>query len=108
MADQTYDKLRNKTTGELREIAKALEGEGIPGFANLSRDALLLAVCKATGVPEEQYRHATVGDKKTVKQRIRALKIERDAALEAKDSAQLSRLRRKIHRLKRQLRAASL
>jgi len=108
MAEKSFEKLRKKTTLELREIAKGLEGEGIPGFANLGRNELLLALCRATGVPEDQYKHLKLVDKKPLKDRIETLKGERDAALQARDGAQLSRVRRKIHRLKRRLRAASL
>ncbi len=46
-------------------------------------------------------------DKKIIKERIRGLKKERDAALESKDSVQLKRVRRRIHRLKRDLRRAT-
>jgi hypothetical protein len=49
---------------------------------------------------------AAANDKKAIKQRIRALKKDRDAALEGKDSVALKRVRRRIHRLKRQLRRA--
>lgn len=45
--------------------------------------------------------------KKDLKERIRALKKDRNAALESKDSVQLKRVRRRIHRLKRQLRRAN-
>lgn len=108
MANQGFDKLRKKTTEELREIAKGQEENPIAGFANMGRNELLLAVCKATGVPEEQYKHVEVGDAKALKTRIQELKVERATALEAKDSVQLSRVRRKIHRLKHKLRAAAL
>ena len=46
-------------------------------------------------------------DKKTIKEQIRGLKKERDAALESKNSVQLKRVRRRIHRLKRHLRRAT-
>ncbi len=108
MAGQSFRKLRNKTTAELREMAKGLEGDGLPGFSNLSRNELVLGLCKALDVPETQYKHVEAGDRKALKDRIVALKTERAAAIDAKDSAQLSRVRRKIHRLKRQLRAAAL
>ena len=46
-------------------------------------------------------------DKKSIKERIRGLKKDRDAALESKDSVQLKQVRRRIHRLKRELRRAT-
>ncbi len=45
--------------------------------------------------------------KKALKERIRDLKRERDAALASKDAVQLKRVRRRLHKLKRQLRRAS-
>jgi len=43
-------------------------------------------------------------DKGKVKAEIRALKKERDQALEAKDGTKLKRTRQKIHRLRHKLR----
>ncbi len=47
-------------------------------------------------------------DKAAIKARIRELKAQRDEALAAGDSVQLKRVRRKIHRLKRQLHKATV
>ena len=44
-------------------------------------------------------------DRTKLKTQITELKVERDRALEAKDSKQLKKARRQIHRLKHQLRA---
>jgi hypothetical protein len=52
-------------------------------------------------------KDAETADKKTIKEQIRGLKKDRDAALESKDSVQLKRVRRRIHRLKRHLRRAT-
>ena len=46
------------------------------------------------------------GVKRDIKQRIRALKRDRDAALGGGDAVQLKRVRRRIRRLKRRLRRA--
>jgi hypothetical protein len=45
--------------------------------------------------------------KSDLKQKIRELKVKRTAALEAHDSVQLARVRRRIQRLKRRIRRAS-
>jgi hypothetical protein len=50
---------------------------------------------------------AAAPDKKAIKERLRGLKKDRDAALESKDAVQLKRVRRRIHRLKRDLRRAT-
>ncbi|MEN8182870.1 MAG: hypothetical protein ABFS46_10090 [Myxococcota bacterium] len=47
------------------------------------------------------------GEKSKLKERIRALKGERDTALAGRDAVQLKRLRRRIHKLKRQLRRSA-
>lgn len=49
---------------------------------------------------------AAASDKRAIRERIRELKRARAAALESKDSVQLKRVRRRLHRLKRQLRRA--
>jgi hypothetical protein len=47
-------------------------------------------------------------DKSSVKARIRELKTQRAAAIEAHDHAQLKTVRRTIHRLKRQIHKATV
>ena len=46
-------------------------------------------------------------DKGAIKKQIRELKVERDRYLEAHDSVELKKVRRKIHVLKRKARAAT-
>jgi hypothetical protein len=103
----TYDELRKMTVAQLRDIAKDLDHEAVKGYTQLNKEHLLPAVCKALGV-EVHAHHDVVGlDKAGVKQRLRELKKQRDAALEAQDHAQLKTLRRTMHRLKRRIRAAT-
>ena len=72
------------------------------------RMRLLNALCTALGI-EAHVHHEVVGiDKTTVKSQIRALKGERDALLENHDHKQLKDVRRKIRRLKRQIREATV
>jgi hypothetical protein len=106
MAEHSFESLRKKTIADLREIAKGLEHEAVQGYTQLRKDELLLALCKALDIDAREHHHVVGIDKKAVKQRIRELKGEREAAIEAKDAAQLRRVRRKIHKLKHQLRAA--
>ena len=50
--------------------------------------------------------HVVTGiDKATIKAKMRELKKRRDAALEARDHAELKMLRRQIHRFNHQIRA---
>jgi DNA-binding IclR family transcriptional regulator len=108
MAEHSYESLRKKTIAELRDIAKDLEHEAVQGYTQMRKDELLMAVCTAVGVDPKEHHHVVGIDKKAIKARIQELKAERDAAIEAQDRQQLKRVRRKIHKLKHQLRAATV
>ena len=104
----TYEELRNKTVAQLREIAHDLEHEAVHGHTTMHKGELLHALCRALGLEEHEH-HDVVGiDKRAMKGRIRGLKAERQAALEARDPRELKRVRRQIHRLKRRIRAATV
>jgi hypothetical protein len=103
----TYEELHKMTIEALREIAKGLEHESVQGYTQMNKEHLLPALCKALGI-EAHAHHEVVGlDKRSVKTEIRKLKEDRDKALEAHDRAQLKVALRKIHRLKRRIRAAT-
>lgn len=101
----TYDQLKQMPVAELRKIAEGLESEAVKGFTQMNKEHLLPALCKALGIDTVVHHHAVGIDKAALKARIRALKRERDAALEAHDHARLKLIRRQIHRLNRQIRA---
>ena len=105
----TYDELKHKTVAELREIAAGTEHEALQGYTQLNKEHLLHALSKAFGI-EEHHHRAVKGDidKSQIKSRIRELKRQRDAAIEAHDSAQLKSVRRQIHRLKRSIHKATV
>ena len=109
MSEQyTYVDLKSMTVAQLREVAKSLDHEAVKGYSQLRKDQLLPAVCTALGV-EEHVHHEVIGiNKKDIKLIIKTLKTDRDTALEAHDSRQLKKIRRKIHRLKRKLHKASV
>jgi DNA-binding IclR family transcriptional regulator len=98
----TYEELKHKTIGELREIAKTVEQhEAVQGYSQMNKDHLLPALCKALGVDAHEH-HVVVGiDKPAIKRKMRELKKQRDAALEAHDRDAL----KSIHHLNRQIRA---
>ena len=106
MADYTYEELKTKTVAALREIAKGLDHEAVQGYTQLNKEHLLPALCQALGVDAHDHVHV-VGDfdKSTAKARIRALKVDRQAALEAGDHTRLKSIRRQHHRLNRLIRA---
>ena len=103
----TYEELRKKTVDELREIAKGIDHEAVQGHSQMNKEHLLPALCKALGLEAHAHHDAVGIDKTALKAQIRGLKTKRDEALAAHDPRGLKRTRRAIHRLKRQIRAAS-
>jgi hypothetical protein len=104
----TFDELKDKTVAQLREIAEGIDHEAVHGFSTMHKHQLLHAICEALNL-EEHVHHDVVGiDKRAIKTKIRELKARRDAALEAHDPQALKEVRRKIHRLKRKIRAATV
>jgi DNA-binding IclR family transcriptional regulator len=101
----TYEELKGKTIAELRDIAKDLTHEAVQGHSQMNKDHLLPALCTALGI-EAYEHHAVMGiDKPALKTKMRELKKQRDAAIEAGDRAQLKDVRRHIHHLNHQIRA---
>jgi DNA-binding IclR family transcriptional regulator len=103
----TYEQLKHMTLADLREIAKGSEHAAVQGYTQMNKEHLVGALAKALGI--QHTHHDVVGiDKSTIKARIRELKTQRAAAIEAHDSAQLKAVRRNIHRLKRQIHKATV
>src|SRR5688572_9468686 len=101
----TYEEVKAKTIAELREIAKNVQSYDVQGYSQMNKDHLLPALCKAFGIDTHEH-HVVVGiDKAGIKAKIRELKRQRDAAIEASDHTQLKSLRRTIHHLNHQVRA---
>ncbi|MDZ7271425.1 MAG: Rho termination factor N-terminal domain-containing protein [candidate division KSB1 bacterium] len=102
----TYSELKHKTVAELREIAKTLEHEAVQGYTQMNKEHLLVALCKALNIDMHEHRVAAIPEKTTLKMKIRALKRQRDAAIQAHDHEALRRIRKQIKRLKNRLRQA--
>ena len=103
----TYEQLKHMTLADLREIAKDNTHEAVQGYTQMNKEHLIGALAKALGI--QHTHHDVVGiDKASIKARIRQLKTQRAAALEAHDHAQLKAVRRNIHRLKRQIHKATV
>ena len=105
----TWEELHKMPVKRLREIAEELgDHEELHGYLTMHKDSLVPALCHVLGI-EDHAHHEVVGiDKATVKAQIRELKVQRDEALAAKDSVELKRIRRRIHRLKRKLHKATV
>jgi len=104
----THSELKHKTLAELRDIAKDIKHEAVQGYTQLNKEHLVVAICKALNIDIHEH-HVVIGiDKATIKSRIKALKTKRDAAIAAHDRAELKKVRRGIHRLKRQIHKATV
>jgi hypothetical protein len=103
----TIEQLKHMTLADLREIAKGSDHEALQGYTQLNKEHLIGALAKALGI--QHTHHDVVGiDKSSIKSRIRELKTQRAAAIEAHDRAQLKVVRRTIHRLKRRIHKATV
>ena len=102
----TFQELKKKKVGELREIAKEMEHEAVKGYTQMNKDHLLHAICTALGLEENVHHEVKGMDKSKIKAEIRVLKKDREKALEAKDHKQLKDVRTQIKKLKKTLRKA--
>ena len=98
-----WHELMKKKVTELRDMAKA---EGMEGTSGLAKDKLVEALAKKLGI-ERPHLVAESTDKTTIKQKIRALRVDVVKALEAHDRKLAHDKRRRIHALKRQIRRAA-
>ena len=104
----TYEELKHTTLAHLREIAAGLDQEAVQGYTQMNKDHLLIAVCNALHIDMHAH-HEVVGiDKASIKKRIRNLKQQRDAAINAHNPKELKSVRRQIHRLKRAIHRATV
>ncbi len=106
--EHTFEELRKKTVADLREIAEGIEHDALHGHTTMHKDQLLKALCTALGIEAHEHHEVMGIDKRAIKLQIRELKAKRDAALQAHDHAELKLVRRKLHRLKRKIRAATV
>ena len=103
-ADVSEKPLEKMTVKELREMAKDIPG--MAGVHAMKKDELIVGLKKAKGIKEEPVKKADT-DTRELKQKIKVLKVERQAALESKDKKRATILRRRISRLKKKTRRAA-
>jgi hypothetical protein len=101
----TYHDLKGMTLAELREVAKEIKHEAVQGYSQMNKERLLPALCRALNIDMAEHHVAMGIDKPALKKKMRELKKQRDAAIEAGDSDELKRIRRHHHHLNRQIRA---
>lgn len=104
-----YDELKGMTVVQMREIAEGLgEHDELHGYTTMHKEELIVALCKAQGIEAHEH-HEVVGiDKAAVKAKIRELKEQRAALIEAGDRKQLKVVRRRIRGLKRKIHKATV
>jgi len=102
---QTKEKpLEKMTAKELREVGKLIPE--ITGVFGMNKAELVSAIKQARGIPEEAGKKADT-QVREIKKKIKKLKAEREAAIEAKDNKMADIYRRRILRLKKKTRRAA-
>jgi len=97
----SYEELKAKTVAELREIAK----DAVQGSTQMNKERLLPALCRALGIEMHEHHEVHGIDKGTIKAQLRALRAERDRALDTHDHMRLRSIRRQMHHLNHVIRA---
>jgi hypothetical protein len=98
-----YKQVSKMTAAQLRE--QLAQYPDITGVSAMKKDRLVGLLCGKLGI--DPHAHAATGiDKASIKQRIRALKKERDAALQAKDAGKLATVHHALHKQRHLLRRA--
>ena len=104
----TYEELKKMTVAQMREIAAGIEHEALQGYTQLNKEHLLAALCTALGL-EMYVHHEVIGiDKRIIKTQIKELKKQRNEAIAGKNKIELLKARKKIRRLKKELRKATV
>ena len=96
--------LEKMTVKEMRQIA--LQMPEITGVHGKNKAELLSAIKEAKGIVEEPIKKADATVRE-MKKKIRKLKYERTAALEAQDNRMAKIYKRRISRLKKKTRRAA-
>ena len=96
--------LERMTVTDLREMAK--EMPEISGVHGMKKEELIAAIKKSKGIIDEPVKKtdASLGE---IKKKIKAVKTQRLAAIEAKDKKMAKIYKRRISRLKKKSRRAA-
>ncbi|MCP4624848.1 MAG: transcription termination factor Rho [bacterium] len=96
--------LDKMTVKDLRDMAKDMPG--IDGVHGMKKEELIVAIKEVKGIKDEPVKKAdaSVGE---IKKQIRAIKAQRQGALEAKDGKMAMIYKRRISRLKKKSRKAA-
>ena len=96
--------LEKMTVTELPEMAKEIPE--IAGVHGMKKEELIVAIKKSKGIVDEPVKKAdaTLGE---IKKKIKAIKAQRQAAIEAKDRKMATIYKRRISKLKKKSRRAA-
>jgi hypothetical protein len=105
--------LEKMTATELRDYALKTHPD-VTGVHAMKKEELVVAIKKARGEEVKETKKKKVKakvkvevEKKALKERIRALKTEKEKILQAKDKKAVARLRKRIKKLKRMTKRAA-
>ena len=96
--------LEKMTVTNLREMAKEIPD--IVGVHGMKKEELIVAIKKSKGIVDEPVKKAdvSVGE---IKKKIKAVKTQRQAAIEVKDKKMATIYKRRISKLKKKSRRAA-
>ena len=100
----TQKALEKMTVKDLREMA--MDMPGIVGVHGMKKEELIVAIKEVKGIKDEPVKKADASVTE-IKKKIRAIKVQRQAALEAKDRKMATIYKRRISRLKKKSRKAA-
>ena len=98
----TAREIEKMNVPKLKEAALQYGGK-ITSVHGMDKIQLIRALKEINGVPLQESREASKIDRQAVKQKIKALKRERDSAIEGKDPVKLKRIRNRAKALRRKL-----
>ena len=99
-----FKEIQKMTAVKLREVLTE-KFPDVTGVSALKKEQLVVLLADKLGI--DRHAHGVVAvDRTAIKQQIRALKKERDAALAAHDGKKLHEIRHAIHKQKHILRRA--
>jgi len=102
----THKDLKHMKMAQIQEIAGGITHEAVKGHSQMHKEQLIAAICKALNIEMHEH-HEVVGlDKAALKQKIRALKKQREKAIQEKDKALIASVRHQIKALKHKMRKA--
>ena len=96
--------LEKMTVTDLRQMAKEIPE--IAGVHGMRKEELIVAIKKSKGIVDEPVKKTddSLGE---IKQKIKAIKAQRQAAIETKDKKMATIYKRRISRLKKKSRKAA-